>query len=552
VPGQAHECVRLSERGVRGSGALPVREPIQLLVFDWAYSSWWVTVSQASKTVLLGDSDSVAVAIADIAAGEAINDGLIALTDIPRGHKVAVTAIEVGETVIKYGQAIGVASVKIALGAHVHSHNLSMSGDTAALSIARRASEAQRNSSHSERRRQLAPFQGYRRANGRAGTRNYIGVMASVNCSATVVHEIVLRASQQLLPNFEYIDGIVPIAHQSGCGIARQDQGYAILQRTMRGFQEHPNFGGVLVIGLGCEVMGTSELLPTNPDPQRFRSFDIQGVGGTSAAIQEGLRHVRSLMEVANSDRREAIASSELIVGLQCGGSDGLSGVTANPAMGKAVDELVSVGGTALLSETPELFGAEHLLLSRARSPEVAAALRAKIAWWVTYAQRYGIELDNNPSPGNKQGGLTTVLEKSLGAVAKGGQSMLQDVIEYAQPTRERGLIFMDSPGFDPCSATGQVASGANLLLFSTGRGSCFGCKPSPSIKLSTNTEMYQRMSEDMDLDCGRIVTGAPLALVGHDIFDLVLAVASGQKTKSETLGYGDHEFVPWRLGAVL
>jgi altronate hydrolase len=552
VLGQSHEGVRLSERGVRRPGHLALREPIHILTFHWAYSRRRVTVSQAPKIVLLEASDSVAVAIADLAAGEEISEGLIALTDIPAGHKVAVTEIGVGETVIKYGQAIGVATADAFKGAHVHSHNLSMGSDTAALSLARRASEAQRRSSHSGGRREPAHFQGFRRDSGRAGTRNYIGVMASVNCSATVVHEIVQRASQQLLPDFEHIDGIVPIAHQSGCGIARHDQGYSILQRTMRGFQEHPNFGGVLIIGLGCEVMGISELSPTNRDSPRHRRFDIQSAGGTSAAIQEGLRHVRSLMEVANNDRREAIAAGELIVGLQCGGSDGLSGITANPAMGKAVDELVSAGGTALLSETPELFGAEHLLLSRAKTPEVAAALRAKIAWWVAYAQRYGIELDNNPSPGNKQGGLTTVLEKSLGAVAKGGQSMLQDVIEYAQPTRERGLIFMDSPGFDPCSATGQVASGANLLLFSTGRGSCFGCKPSPSIKLSTNTEMYLRMSEDMDLDCGRIVSGAPLSLIGRDIFDLMLAVASGQKTKSETLGYGDHEFVPWRLGAVL
>jgi altronate hydrolase len=502
--------------------------------------------------VLLGAGDSVAVAVADIAAGNEIDVGLIALTDIPTGHKVAVTAIGAGDTVIKYGQAIGVATAEIAKGEHVHSHNLSMSGDAAGFPLARHASQSPQSLPLSETSEDLAYFQGYRRDRGRTGTRNYVGVIASVNCSATVVHEIVQRANQQLLPEFKNIDGIVPIAHQSGCGIARNDQGYAVLQRTMRGFQEHANFGGVLVIGLGCEAMGTSEFLPTHRDPRRYRRFDIQSAGGTSAAIQEGLRHVRSLMEVADKDRRQPVDASELIVGLQCGGSDGLSGITANPAIGKAVDLLVSQGGTALLSETPELFGAERLLLSRARTPEVAAALSAKIAWWVSHAQRYGIELDNNPSPGNKQGGLTTVLEKSLGAVAKGGQSSLQDVIEYAQPTRRRGLVFMDSPGFDPCSATGQVASGANLLLFSTGRGSCFGCKPSPSIKLSSNTEMYLRMSGDMDLDCGRIVAGTPLSAVGRDIFDLVLAVASGQRTKSEMLGYGDHEFVPWRLGAVL
>ena len=509
-------------------------------------------MSRESKTVRLGANDSVAVAITDIAAGDEIGGGLIALTDIPSGHKVAVTAIGAGDTVLKYGQAIGIATTGIPEGAHVHSHNLSMGGDAPGFPLSQRASRAPESSSPSQASQEPAHFLGYRRDGGRAGTRNHIGVIASVNCSATVVHEIVQRATRQLLPEFNNIDGIVPIAHQSGCGIARNDQGYAVLQRTMRGFQEHPNFGGVLVIGLGCEVMNAAEFLPTHRDPRRYRRFDIQSAGGTSAAIEEGLRQLRSLMEIANNDRREPVAVGELTVGLQCGGSDGLSGITANPAMGKAVDLLVSLGGTALLSETPELFGAEHLLLSRARTPEVAAALRAKIAWWVDYAQRHGIELDNNPSPGNKQGGLTTVLEKSLGAVAKGGQTALHDVIDYAQPTRHRGLVFMDSPGFDPCSATGQVASGANLLLFSTGRGSCFGCKPAPSIKLSSNSEIYRRMSTDIDLDCGRIVAGASLSAVGREIFDLALAVASGQKTKSETLGYGDHEFVPWRLGAVL
>ena len=509
-------------------------------------------MSLESKTVLLHAGDSVAVAITDIAAGDGIGGGVIALTDIPTGHKVAVTAIDAGDTVIKYGQAIGIATAPVAKGAHVHSHNLSMGGDASAFPLAQHARGAPKSSSSSRAGQEPAYFRGYRRDGGRAGTRNHIGVIASVNCSATVVHEIVHQANRQLLPGFKNVDGIVPIAHQSGCGIARNDQGYAILQRTMRGFQEHPNFGAILVIGLGCETMSTSEFLPTHRDPRRYRRFDIQSAGGTSAAIEQGLRHVRSLMEAANDDRREPIAASELIVGLQCGGSDGLSGITANPAMGKAVDRLVSLGGTALLSETPELFGAEHLLLSRATTPEVASALRAKIVWWVDYARRYGIELDNNPSPGNKKGGLTTVLEKSLGAVAKGGQTALRDVIDYAQPTRHRGLVFMDSPGFDPCSATGQVASGANVLLFSTGRGSCFGCKPTPSIKLASNTEVYLRMSTDMDLDCGRIVQGAPLSEVGREIFDLLIEVASGQKTKSETLGYGDHEFVPWRLGAVL
>jgi altronate hydrolase len=497
-------------------------------------------------SVRLAVNDNVVVAIRDVAAGEPLEAGVTAKVAVANGHKIASTAIRAGERVLRYGQVIGMATADIEAGDHVHSHNLAVGAPSVGLQGARSRVEAPQQAA------KTVYFQGYRRANGRAGTRNHIGVLASVNCSSTVVHALIDNAKHLLLPMYPHVDGLVPIAHQSGCGMARDDLGFKVLDRTMKGFLNHPNFGAVLVIGLGCEVAGSHELVPVDADPQRYARFDIQQVGGTSAAIEAGLAKLEQLLAVAERDRRESINASELIVGLQCGGSDGLSGVTANPAMGMAVDELVAAGGTALLSETPEIFGAEHLLTARAETPDIADKLCAKIAWWLQYAERNDIGLDNNPSPGNKQGGLTTILEKSLGAVAKGGQSALRDVIDYAEHVRSRGLVFMDSPGFDPCSATGQVASGANMLLFSTGRGSCFGCKPTPSIKLATNSDLYGRMTDDMDIDCGRILSGVSMREVAEEIFQKVLAVASGQKSKSEMLGYGDHEFVPWRLGAVL
>lgn len=502
--------------------------------------------TKSPGAIRLAPQDNVAVATAPVAAGDEVVDGVVAKATVPSGHKLATRQIAAGSPVLRYGQAIGIASTDIAAGEHVHVHNVVL-GDCAAMSRPNAQVHVPAAKPQSE-----MTFNGYRRSSGRVGTRNQIGVIASVNCSATVVHAIADRAKHLLLPKYPNVDGLAPIAHQTGCGMARDDLGFQVLDRTMRGFLNHPNFGAVLVIGLGCEVTGSADLVPDGRDPQRYRRFDIQSVGGTTAALEQGLYHVEALMATADRDRRQPVPASELVVGLQCGGSDGLSGITANPAMGMAIDGLVQLGGTALLSETPEIFGAEHLLLARACNAEVAARLRAKISWWLEYAQHNGIDLDNNPSPGNKQGGLTTILEKSLGAVAKGGQSPLSDVLDYAQGVRTPGLVFMDSPGFDPCSATGQVASGANLLLFSTGRGSCFGCKPAPSIKLATNSDIYRRMVSDMDIDCGRILGGVPMAAVAEEILQKMFAVASGEKTKSEQLGYGDHEFVPWRLGAVL
>jgi len=399
-------------------------------------------------------------------------------------------------------------------------------------------------------------FQGYRRTNGKTGVRNYIGVLTSVNCSATVARHIADAAERSgLLRGFENVDGIVPITHASGCGMAGSGEGFEILKRTLWGTAANANFGAVLLVGLGCETMQVDRLKEEYgiADGDAFQSYTIQDVGGTKKAIAEGLERLRAMLPRVNAVRRTETPASELVLGLQCGGSDAWSGVTSNPALGNASDRLAALGATVILSETPEIYGAEHLLYARARAPEVSAKLRERLDWWEHYTRINGAEMNNNPSPGNKAGGLTTILEKSLGAVAKSGTSPLNEVVEYAAPIRERGLIFMDSPGFDPASATGQVASGATMIAFTTGRGSAYGCKPSPSIKLASNSDIYERMKDDIDIDCGSIARGdASVEEKGEEILDYLLAVASGRQSKSEELGYGGAEFVPWQVGAVM
>jgi altronate hydrolase len=497
--------------------------------------------------IRLHPRDNVVVAARRVAPGARVpSEDVTASEAIPSGHKLATRFIVAGEPVLKYGQAIGAATEDIAPGAHVHTHNLAMSD-------VRFPAEARPASAHAAAER---TFMGYPRAGGRVGVRNYLGVMTSVNCSATVARMIAETAERTgLLADFPNIDGVVPITHTSGCGMADSGEGYDLLRRTLWGTAANPNFGGVLLVGLGCEVLQVGKLMKDYGLAGRddVQAFTIQDVGGTRRAVEAGLERLRELAPSANTVQRRATPAGELVLGLQCGGSDGWSGVTSNPALGDASDRLVELGGTVILSETPEIYGAEHLLYARAESEAVSAKLRARLDWWEDYTARHGGEMNNNPSPGNKAGGLSTILEKSLGAVAKSGTSTLLDVIEYAEPLRTRGLVFMDSPGFDPCSATGQVASGATMIAFTTGRGSAFGCKPSPSIKLSSNSEIYERMSEDIDIDCGGIATGrATIAGKGEEILDYLLAVASGAPSKSEALGYGGAEFVPWQLGATM
>lgn len=498
-----------------------------------------------ANVILLSGSDNVAVANGRIEAGTILPGGAAALSPVDSGHKIAVAAIPAGEAVVKYAQAIGRATQDIAAGEHVHSHNLAFEEGRLPVVPPGRAETA----TDADKAR---TFMGYRRPDGRAGTRNFIGVIASVNCSTTVCRAIAEAANRTILPRFENIDGFVPIVHDQGCGMSGTGDGMKILHRTLAGYARHPNFGGVLMVGLGCEVNQLT-LYGQKGVAAGKRHFNIQDAGGSRKAVEKALGVLEEIAEEVSQFKREPIPISEIVVGLQCGGSDGMSGITANPALGAAIDILAGAGGTGILSETSEIYGAEHLLASRAETPEIAVQLDGYVKWWEDYVAKHGASLDNNPSPGNKKGGLTTILEKSLGAVAKGGQTPLRGVYGYAERVTEHGLVFMDTPGYDPVSATGQVAGGANVIVFTTGRGSCFGCRPTPSIKVASNTTLFQSMEEDMDLDCGVIASGeATIAGMGREIFELIIETASGRKTKSELFGYGDNEFVPWHLGATL
>jgi len=496
----------------------------------------------------LNPLDNVAIAREPISGGTSVGDITVG-TDIPAGHKVAIRSIRQGEAVLKYGHLIGVATQTIRTGDHVHTHNLAVptsvpTANPEASSLASEPSvEAPPSSS--------ASFLGYLRPNGRVGTRNYIGILTTVNCSATVAKRIAAHFTPERIAAYPNISGVVALTHNTGCGMSSESEGAEVLRRTIAGYANHPNFGAVLLLGLGCEANQISALTPLTTTAN-LTATTIQQEGGTKAAIARGIADIEALLPQANAAQRTPQPLSHLIVGLQCGGSDAWSGITANPALGLAVDRLIANGASAILSETPEIFGAEHLLTSRSR-PEIAQQLIDRIAWWQKYAALHGNALDNNPSPGNKAGGLTTILEKSLGAVAKAGSSPLREVIEYAQPITQRGLIFMDSPGYDPVSATGQIASGANLICFTTGRGSVFGAAAVPSLKLSTTTSLYRRMTDDMDINCGTILDGTETLQQAADrVYDRILATASGQPTKSEDLGFGEEEFQPWILSAVL
>ena len=502
-------------------------------------------------TVRLHPNDNVVTARIDLLPNTAVaGEDIACRAPIPAGHKVATRPIAKGEPIRKYDQIIGFASADIAPGEHVHTHNVEMHDFARDYAF---GADAKPTAFVPEGQR--ASFQGFLRASGRAGTRNFIGVLSTVNCSATVCHHVAESFPKEELATYDNVDGIVALTHGTGCGMADRGDGFAALQRTLWGYARHPNFAGVLMIGLGCEVNQIDFLLDAYQIKRgpHFRTMTMQGTGGTRKTIERAQEMIREMLPEANEARRQRISASEISLALQCGGSDAYSGITANPALGAACDILVRHGGTGILAETPEIYGAEHLLTRRATSREVGEKLVERIKWWEDYCARNGGEMNNNPSPGNKAGGLTTILEKSLGAAAKGGTTNLTGVYKYAEPVTARGFTFMDSPGYDPASVTGQVASGANVVCFTTGRGSCFGFKPAPSIKLATNTEMYRRMEEDMDVNCGVILDGeVTLEQMGQRIFDLILEVASGRRTKSETLGLGNHEFTPWQIGAVM
>ena len=501
-------------------------------------------------TIRLNNSDNVVVARDDISAGTEIPEEKLTCRDqIPFGHKVAVSAIKSEQAVKKYGQIIGFASKDIQPGEHVHTHNVSMGDFDRDYAYCAEATPGQ------EVVAEPATFDGIIRPDGRIATRNYIGVISSVNCSASVCRFIADAFRGDALQEFPAIDGVVPITHGTGCGMAGYGDGFENLLNTINGYSRHPNFGGVLLVGLGCEVLQIDSVLKAGDlkTGKFFHSMTIQDTGGIRSTVDRGIALIREMLPELNTIERQPVPAGELILGLQCGGSDGYSGITANPALGIASDLLVKNGGTAVLGETSEVYGAEHLLTRRAVSREVGEKLIERIRWWEKYTALHGGKMDNNPSPGNKAGGLTTILEKSLGAVAKGGSTNMVDVVRYAQPVTTKGFVFMDTPGHDPVSLTGMVAGGANIICFTTGRGSVYGCRPVPSIKLATNTEMYDRLKDDMDINCGiALDEDVSIETLGEQIFHHILEVASGKKSKSETFLMGDNEFIPWQLGAVM
>ena len=500
--------------------------------------------------IRLHAQDNVLVAKSAVALGEVFSDWqLKARAQVPAGHKIASRAIAQGERVLKYNTEIGVATRDIAAGEHVHSHNLALGEfhhDPAFGEDVRPVAYVPAD--------QRATFQGIVRPDGRVATRNFIGILSSVNCSSTVIHRIAAHFTPEKLAAYPNVDGVVAFAQTSGCGMASPSEHFDVLRRTIAGYVRHPNLAGALIVGLGCERNQVMDLVSSQGlrEDRLMQTLVMQDTGGTRATVAAGIAAVEAMLPLANAIQREPVPASHLKIGLECGGSDGFSGITCNPALGAAMDILVRHGGTAILSETPEIHGVEHMLTRRAVSPEVGQKLLDRLAWWAEYTRGTNVQFNGVVGHGNQQGGLANIFEKSLGSAMKAGTTPLQEVYRYAEPIDKAGFVFMDSPGYDPVASTGQIASGANLICFTTGRGSMFGSKPAPTIKLASNSPMYQRLEEDMDINCGRILDGElSVQEMGQQIFEQILRHASGEPTKSEALGLGDHEFVPWHLGVV-
>ncbi|BBB29691.1 UxaA family hydrolase [Neptunomonas japonica] len=504
----------------------------------------------------LSELDNVVVAKSSLREGKVLlSEGVTLNSDVSAGHKIATHAIPKNSQIVKYGTPIGIASQSIRAGDLVHTNNCEFK----AFKVEQK-SHSKKLSAQEKEATKVRSFNGFVRTDNQVGTRNYIGILTTVNCAGSVARMIDSEVNKKgLLDKYPNVDGVVVCVHNTGCGMGSTGDGFNILNRTIQGYSTNPNFSGILLLSLGCEVYQSKNLLneeaSTAPDSSStlIKQLGIQNSGGTEKSIKLGIELLISLLEHANQFTREKVPLSKLKVGLQCGASDGYSGISANPALGKAADLLVEHGATAILSETTEIYGAEHLLIERARNKDVADQIRNLIDWWEKYTVKTGNEIDNNPSPGNKAGGLTTILEKSLGAVSKSGSTPLTAVYSYAEKITEPGLVFMDSPGFDPCAVTGQIAAGANLICFTTGRGSVFGSKPSPTIKISSNSDLYKRLSDDIDINCGKVIDGElTISDMGLIIFEEIIRIASGEKTKSEKYGFGNEEFVPWNIGAVV
>jgi altronate hydrolase len=501
------------------------------------------------RIIRLHPNDNIVVARVDLGIGAPIEgENITSRSQVPAGYKIAAKPIAKGEPIRKYNVVIGFAANDIDPGVMVHNHNMDFR-------------EFDRDYAHASEyqpvdplpQAQRATFQGIVRADGSVATRNFIGILSTVNCSATVVRKIADWFTPERLAAYPNVDGVVAFSHSLGCGMEMTGEPMALLRRTMAGYARHPNLAGALVVGLGCErnqLRGLLEEQKLEAGP-RLHAFVMQETGGTRKTIEAGIAAVQALLPEANEVKRTTVCASHLTVGLQCGGSDGFSSITANPALGAAVDILVRHGGTAILSETPEIYGVEHTLTRRAASREVGEKLVERIRWWKdVYSVGRDVQINGKVSPGNQAGGLANIFEKSLGSSMKGGTGPLMDVYKYAEPVTTKGFVFMDTPGYDPVSATGQIAGGANLIAFTTGRGSMFGAKPVPSIKLATNTPMFRSLEEDMDINCGEILDGTcTMQEMGERVFQLMLKTASGQASKSELLGLGDNEFVPWQIG---
>ncbi|WP_415922678.1 UxaA family hydrolase [Tateyamaria sp. SN6-1] len=496
--------------------------------------------------IRLDPSDTVVTATQALEVGVPV-EGARTRALIPSGHKIATQSMACGDVVRKYAQVIGYAAQDIAAGDHVHTHNVEFRNTDTAYEFGTNLRTVEPGLGDT--------FMGFQRENGDVGTRNYIAIVTSVNCSATAARMIAAHFTPERLADYPNVDGVVAFVHGTGCGMGGDGEGFEALQRVMWGYAKHPNHAGVLMVGLGCEMNQIDWLLEAYGLKQgpMFQTMNIQSVAGLRRTVEIGIEKVTAMLSIANAQTRTPCPASALKVALQCGGSDAWSGITANPALGYATDLLVAQGGTGVLAETPEIYGAEHLLTARAVDRATGERLVGLIRWWEDYTARNKGSMDNNPSPGNKAGGLTTILEKSLGAAAKGGTTPLTGVYKYAEPVRAAGFTFMDSPGYDPASVTGQIAGGCTLVCFTTGRGSAFGSKPAPTIKLATNTEMYGRMIEDMDINAGDMLTdGVSLEDKGQEIYNMFLRVASGEMSKSEAQGLGDYEFVPWQIGATM
>ncbi|HXS94036.1 MAG TPA: altronate dehydratase family protein [Candidatus Limnocylindrales bacterium] len=499
----------------------------------------------SNYAIRLHPEDNVAVARVPIPADTALDfDGVSVKTldAIPAGHKVALRSIAPGEMVERYGQAIGRAREPIPAGRHVHTHNLAY--EELDLHYEMPLDEAP-----TPARRAEPTFLGYRRDDGRAGTRNYIAVVAASNCAAHTAESIARSYESEALP--PGVDGVVAFPHGEGCAHAfgpDMDQ----LRRTLGGVLDHPNVSAAVILGLGCETNQIEHYLGGGaPATGRLVGMTLQSSGGTASTVAAARREIARLMERAAAEKRTEVPASSIVLGLNCGGSDSFSGITANPALGYTSDLLADIGAASVLAETPEIFGAEHLLIRRARNREVAEKLIATVKGYKRYLNRFEGSFNDNPSPGNKEGGLSNILEKSLGAVAKGGTSRLMDVYEYAERVTTPGFSFMNTPGYDPVSLSGLAAGGCNLIAFTTGRGSAIGFPTVPVVKIATNSNTYRRMMDNMDVNAGRIADGeATVQQVGREIFDLLLDVASGRRTCAERLGH--REFVPWRIGPVM